>query len=601
MRLSNPLVPLSLLLVIATLAFVHENFIRPAQEAARPNILLIMVDDLGNNDLGYSGDGAATTPNIDALAAGGVRFQRHYAHATCRPSRAALLTGMPASRVGVPPHFRGLSPELVTLPEALRDAGYATRHIGKWHLGDRLQSAGPDQHGFDHWYGFRNAVATRHGSLDKPGISYDDPWLEADDQPPQQVQGHMTDLFTARAVQEINTLAKGGQPWFINLWYFAPHGPSVPAERFGERYPKGGEGRYLALLEQLDEGIGQVLQALDASGQRDDTLVVFLSDNGGNNKYRDSNWPFQGKKHSFLEGGLRTPLVLFSPELTATDIQEPVFISDLMPTLLGFGKAKVPPRVEGRDLRPLLEGQPIPSASPYFWEMQLLDYVSFGMLDLERQRLHSDLVSQRWDPEQQQFLPFAFTSKSEVDAAAAAHRAWRREVRQVELIRRKRPDGRLLYAGDSYRRTPGYGAWTLQIPIDLEYPGPVTVEQARQLAIRVAEEQVEVTLPGYQFNVALEASGCQLLTLSSYYVWKVWDGEDARAHIALYLGDEQLRTATFPLTPDLQVDHFPPLLVSEGAGRPLILNDYFSGEADGELLDNYQQIRGAAPDCGEAG
>jgi arylsulfatase A-like enzyme len=166
----------------------------------KPNILLIVLDDAGYSDIAGFGRDDAPTPNIRQIANEGVRFTRHYADSTCRPARLALLTGRESARVAQNPDFRGISPEIITLPEALKTAGYRTAHIGKWHLGDAVRDAWPDKQGFEHWFGFLNQFQLK--GPDKNGDftkrpTYIDPWLQSDNTPLQQYHGHLEDILAA--------------------------------------------------------------------------------------------------------------------------------------------------------------------------------------------------------------------------------------------------------------------------------------------------------------------------------------------------------------------------------------------------------------------
>ena len=172
------------------LAFFLFIFSLHAQAAdSKPNILLIVLDDAGYSDVAGFGRDDAPTPNIKQIANEGVRFTRHYADSTCRPARLALLTGRESARVAQNPDFRGISPEIITLPEALKNAGYKTTHIGKWHLGDAVRAAWPDKQGFDNWFGFLNQFQLKgpdkNGSFTKRP-TYIDPWLQSDSTPLQQ-------------------------------------------------------------------------------------------------------------------------------------------------------------------------------------------------------------------------------------------------------------------------------------------------------------------------------------------------------------------------------------------------------------------------------
>ncbi len=292
-----------------------------------------------------------------------MRFTRHYAFSTCAPSRAALLTGLHPSRLGFRPRGRGISGDVHTLADRLRQAGYATHHVGKWHLGTEPEAM-PGRQGFAKWFGFLEA-----SDLGRRGPTYRDPWLRTGEAPPERHRGHLTDLLADHAVSIVTSHAEASQPWFLNLWLLAPHWPIQPASRFAVRHPDSAQGRYAALLEQLDEAVGRVLSAVEESGQARRTLVVFASDNGGTNRDAPNNRPFAGRKNTYGEGALRTPLVLRWPgaHVRGGSIDAPVTILDLVPTLAAAAGVPVGSEVDGRDLRPLLRGEELAGVD-LFWE-----------------------------------------------------------------------------------------------------------------------------------------------------------------------------------------------------------------------------------------
>jgi arylsulfatase A-like enzyme len=282
-------------------------------DTARPNILLIVLDDLGYNDLGANGNPNTPTPNLDDFARQGIRYTRNYVDSSCTATRVALLTGRSPAENGFRPGHLRLSDDTITIASTLRDAGYHTEHIGKWHVGDSDEKDAPNRVGFNHWFGFLTGANLR-GPRPDPGIyqhpTYLNPWLEGDDDPAMQYSGHLTDILTERAIDFIQTHSDDDQPWFLNLWYSAPHGPIQPSAFFKNLHPNTPEGRYYALIDQLDFNIGNLLRGLDEEGLSDNTMVVILSDNGGTNIATDNNSPFYGVKILYLEGGVRTPLLI---------------------------------------------------------------------------------------------------------------------------------------------------------------------------------------------------------------------------------------------------------------------------------------------------
>ena len=328
-----------------------------AQTNVRPNIVFIMADDLGYADVSCYGRRDYTTPNIDRIAAEGMRFMQAYANSpVCTASRTALITGRYQYRlpVGLEEPLAGnsrnvgLPPEHPTLPSLLKRAGYSTTLIGKWHLG-WLPDFSPLKSGYDHFWGFRG------GALDyfthKSGTANtdtDDLW---DGDVKIHQAGYLTDLMGERAISAINDYAKARQTFFISLHFNAPHWPwEAPGDeaesqriRSLAHYDGGSLETYGRMVRQMDLQIGRVLQALEVAGIASNTIVVFTSDNGGE-RFSDT-WPFTGKKMELLEGGIRIPAIVRWPgHIRAGSATEQVAISmDWLPTLLEIAGGKPDP------------------------------------------------------------------------------------------------------------------------------------------------------------------------------------------------------------------------------------------------------------------
>jgi arylsulfatase A-like enzyme len=346
---------------------------------AKPNIIFILADDLGVADVSCYGAPEIKTPAIDEIAREGARFTQAYANsAVCTASRTALITGryQYRLRVGLEEPLAlsksvGLPAEQPTLPSILKKAGYQTWLIGKWHLGE-LPNFGPLKSGYDHFYGFRG------GTLDYFSHKFgaeSDFWEDAG---PIEQHGYLTDLLGQRAVQVIQAHAGNPAPLFMSLHFNAPHWPwQGPGDEAASKRtdgkmagPEGGTLQtYNLMVEALDRQIGLVLEALAQSGQADDTMVVFTSDNGGE---RFSNtWPFTGKKSELLEGGLRIPAAIRWPGhipggLVST---QTMMLMDWLPTLTaaaGTGPDAGSP-TDGMNLLPVLtQGAPVHSRK-LFW------------------------------------------------------------------------------------------------------------------------------------------------------------------------------------------------------------------------------------------
>lgn len=348
-----------------------------------PNFVFIMADDLGSADLSCYGRREYTTEHLDRLAQNGILFSQCYANsAVCSATRTALMTGRYQHRlaVGLEEPLRGaranvgLPPEHPTLPSLLRNAGYSTMLVGKWHLG-KLPDFGPLQSGYDHFYGFRGGAVDyfTHKTGGLPD-SERDLW---DDDSPIEETGYLTTLLGDRAIAAIADYAKAEQPFFLSLHFNAPHwpweGPDDEAEsqriRNLAQYDAGTQKIYGEMILAMDRQIGRVIAALQEHGIADNTIVVFTSDNGG--ERFANNWPHSGRKSDLLEGGLRVPGIISWPaRLTSGQVSDQVLISmDFMPTFLAAagvaGDPDYPP--DGIDLLPILTGAQPPVPRKLYW------------------------------------------------------------------------------------------------------------------------------------------------------------------------------------------------------------------------------------------
>lgn len=349
--------------------------------AARPNIMFILADDLGFADLSCYGRRDIATPHIDRIATQGVRFLQAYANsAVCSATRTALITGryQYRLRLGLEEPVRdvpdiGLPPGHPTLPSLLKKAGYRTALVGKWHLG-ALPKFGPLQSGYERFYGFRGGAVDYYTHRD---VAHRPDFWDGD--VPIEKQGYMTDLLGDRAVQLIDEFAQGTAPFLISLHFSAPHWPWEPPGDDGEsRRLAGGSllhhdggtlDVYRRMVERMDHQVGRVLAALEAKGLRDDTIVIFTSDNGGE-RFSDT-WPFTGKKSELLEGGVRVPAVVRWPRRIAPGrTHDQVTMSmDWLPTLLAAAGAAPDPEypTDGMSLVPALVQGAAPVPRRLFW------------------------------------------------------------------------------------------------------------------------------------------------------------------------------------------------------------------------------------------
>lgn len=334
----------------------------------KPNILLILVDDLGYGDLSSYGAEDLKTPNIDLLMKNGIRFNQFYANCpVCSPTRASIMTGRYPDLVGVPgvirtqPHgnFGYLDPEAVMLPTMLKKAGYHTSIIGKWHLG--LESPNkPNERGYDLFHGFLGDMMDDYYTHLREGHNF----MRKNDQEIHP-KGHATDLFSKWAIDVIEEQSKTDNPFFMYLAYNAPHTPIQPPEDWLEKVKKREKGidekraKLVALIEHLDEGIGKVIRSLKKNGVADNTLVIFTSDNGGQVNVGANNGPLAGGKQNMFEGGIKVPMCAVWPgQIKKGSTSEQVAITmDLFPTLCDAAGVRISHPIEGRSILPALKGQ----------------------------------------------------------------------------------------------------------------------------------------------------------------------------------------------------------------------------------------------------
>lgn len=347
---------------------------------AGPNIVLIVADDHGYGDLSAYGAADMRTPHLDALAAAGMRFDHFYANSSvCSPTRAALLSGRFPDLVGMPGVVRThaanswgyLDPGTLLLPELLRRSGYQTAMVGKWHLG--LESPNtPLERGFDHAYAFLGDMMDDFTHHRRHGINYMRRGVEEIDPP-----GHATDLFTAEAERYIRGRGASSAPFFLYLAYNAPHVPVQPPQAWVDRVRKRQPGidekraRLVAFVEHMDDGIGRVVQALRETGQHENTLIVFTSDNGGEVPAGASNGPLRGTKTEMYEGGIRVPTLVAWPGRIAPGSRSDAVLMtmDLFPTLAEVAGASYDLGIDGWSFVPVLLGRAAhaPADRTLFW------------------------------------------------------------------------------------------------------------------------------------------------------------------------------------------------------------------------------------------
>ena len=366
---------LAILLLASIIGQLEAKNINKPKKPVKPNILYILVDDLGYEDIGVQGCKQFKTPNIDKIFNRGVRFTQGYvSNSVCAPSRAGLLTGRMGGRFGFEanlPHKRsskpgstiGLDPKEKTMADVLKTAGYKTYGIGKWHLGDNDDYFHPNKRGFDDFVGIVGGSRTywpllehnHEQSLQHNGVFIDESKIK---------DFYITDYLTDRAVDFIETQTEENpkEPFFMYMSYTAPHGPMHAKEKFLHNldHIKSPERRiYAGMMLSLDENVGRLLDTLDKLNITEDTLIVFMSDNGG--PLYGKNWSYngilKGKKGSLFEGGIRVPYgISWKGTIPPNQVSKtPVISLDLLPTFAAAANAKMKNiETDGVNLLPLL-------------------------------------------------------------------------------------------------------------------------------------------------------------------------------------------------------------------------------------------------------
>jgi len=328
--------------------------------SVRPNILIFLTDDMGYGDVGISGNTIIETPNLDQLAGQSVQFKNFYVSPVCAPTRASLLTGRYHQRTGVRSVTNGyetMDPHEITLAEILKEQGYRTGIFGKWHLGEYYPSV-PNAQGFDEYLGFR----TGHTNY------YYDATIERNGQP-FKTSGHITDVLTHEALKFMSLVDQ--HPFFCYLAYNAPHTPLQVDSSWWKGYAAAGlaerEARIHGMIEHLDQGIGKIISALKSQGILDNTILIFMSDNGPINGWRVPleemryNAGLPDQKFTVYDGGVRTQCYWKWGNRWQPAIKETIAAHiDVLPTLVDILGIELPgshPPVDGTSLVPVLAGQ----------------------------------------------------------------------------------------------------------------------------------------------------------------------------------------------------------------------------------------------------
>ncbi len=341
--------------------------------ASRPNIVVVVADDMGWGDSGTFGHELIQTPNMDRLAAEGVKLTRNYsACGVCSPSRSAMLTGRTPYRNGVYRHLSGngtahLRASEITYPELLKESGYETCHVGKWHLLMKNQFNNPDfpqpgDHGYDYWLYTHNNAEPSH----KNPVNF-----VRNGEPVGELTGYSAQIVAGEAVHWLQDIHNRDKPFVLTVWFHEPHSPIATDSRFQSLYKGHENSKYMGNITQMDNGLGMVLDALDKAGVSDNTLVYFTSDNGPVPAYGGVTGGLRGEKRSEYEGGIRVPGLARWPGHiepgTVSDI--PLIGSDVFSTALEIAGVPLPAdrTIDGISMIPALKGKPVERKIPMFW------------------------------------------------------------------------------------------------------------------------------------------------------------------------------------------------------------------------------------------
>ena len=306
-----------------------------------PNVVILLADDLGWADVGYHGSDIQT-PNIDRLAKEGMRLERFYATPFCTPTRAALMTARDPIKLGVANAVimawdnGGVSPAEHFMPESFQEAGYQTAMVGKWHLGHTIEQHTPNARGFDHFYGHFNTDVRYFDHTFAGGHDF-----QENGQTVSHEGEYATDVHGSQGARYINEMRDPNKPFFLYVPFLAPHSPMNAKEDVKDKYPNRLDAplfpgkTYAAMVDSLDQAIGNILNALDEQGIADNTIVLFFSDNGGYYNFGGVNKPLRGGKLETYEGGIRVVSALRWPDVIPPNSvnENVVSVLDVFPTL----------------------------------------------------------------------------------------------------------------------------------------------------------------------------------------------------------------------------------------------------------------------------
>ena len=365
--MSRPIVQM-LLIALALFGIVDRD-----ANAARPNIVVFVADDMGWGDSATYGHKLIQTPHLDKLAAQGVKFTQCYsACGVCSPSRSAILTGRHPYRNGVRRHLSGsheahLRASEMTYPKLLKKIGYETCHVGKWHLNSKPQFNNdkfpqPSDHGYDYWFATHNNASPSHKNPDN---------FYRNGKSVGELKGYSAQLVAAEAVRWLSEVRDESKPFALSIWVHEPHSPIATDARFSDLYNGHENSTYMGNITQLDHALGQVTEALDNEGVSDNTFLIFTSDNGPVARFGGTTGGLRGGKRSDHEGGIRVPGIARWPGHikpgTVSDV--PVIGTDIFATVLDVTGIPLPEdrTIDGVSMLPAFAGKPLKRKIPLFW------------------------------------------------------------------------------------------------------------------------------------------------------------------------------------------------------------------------------------------
>lgn len=362
-------------LLITTIVLLFMPSMVRCAENVQPNILVIMADDMGWGDSGTYGHDVIKTPNLDKLAAQGVKFTQGYAAAgVCSPSRSAILTGRTPYRNGVWRHLSGFEPahlraSEITYPKLMQEAGYATGHFGKWHLLSKDQFKDekyphPGDHGYDYWFATQNNAIPSHQNPNN---------FIRNGKPVGKMEGYSAPLVADEAINWLTTKRVPVKPFLMSVWFHEPHKPIKTDINFKAMYPNENakNKEYFGNISQMDFALGKILDVLESQGLAQNTIVIFTSDNGPVVSVGGSSGGLRGFKRYDFEGGIRVPFLLRWPGHIKPGTQSniPVIGTDIFTTVLTVSNVKVPEdrTIDGVNLLPAATGNKLTRSTPLFW------------------------------------------------------------------------------------------------------------------------------------------------------------------------------------------------------------------------------------------